>query len=350
MTTFLTTSGVIAWLAILVFFLIRYFSKKYRFARRAAKGYLGADLVSSTQQVIKEATEGQLQRDTIAEFTGHLLQRLTRIGMLTILIAITPLLILLAQTYLLNQQNKLLVGQNERFDVQNERINLQNNLIEAERRSSLVFLMSTVLDRVGEETPKAKIQIGRDSSKFRLSKSLIGRIVALSKSFRPYKRLDTDTLNHVLISPERGQFLISLLESNLDSYTMSSITEYGDFDYAEIQNYSCEGAFLHGISFHSAQLQNTDFASSNMGKCDLTNANLTNANLPYADLSYSNLKGANLTNANMAGTNLTGAAFNILDISKAKRLIQLVISPERQKELDSLKAVKPCLFTYEGCK
>jgi len=46
------------------------------------------------------------------------------------------------QLVLMETQNDLLVGQNSRIDTQNYRLNLQNNLIEADRRSSLVFLMS----------------------------------------------------------------------------------------------------------------------------------------------------------------------------------------------------------------
>jgi len=120
------------------------------------------------------------------------------------------------QIGLMGTQNSLLFGQNSRIDTQNYRINIQNNLIEADRRSSLIFLMSNILDRVNEEVKVQKLSVPygidndsitilKDNFKFHLSNPLIGRIIALSRAFRPYKLLAGDTLSTELVSPERGQ-------------------------------------------------------------------------------------------------------------------------------------------------
>ena len=212
----------------------------------------------------------------------------------------------------------LIFKQNDLLNTQNERIDLQNNLLEAERRSSLIFLMSNVLDKVDDEIKeqrddfKRKLESVPDSVKYSLSKPLISRIVALSRSLRPYRMMEGDTLSE-LVSPERGQLFISLMENGLDSLTQNTIMENGDFSYTVI------------------------------GKIDLSGA----------ELSQANLRGAYLHETNLVWADLIWA-----DLSRAIGLEKELLAQTRTlyncknlpSELEAaLKKEKPCLFTKEGC-
>lgn len=98
------------------------------------------------------------------------------------------------QVYLLYNQNKLL-------NIQNTKIDIQNSLMEAERRGSLIMLMSNIVDQMSEEindqkrdTLNKNPNADLSSVLYELSPPLIGRIAALSQGFRPYKTIQNDSL------------------------------------------------------------------------------------------------------------------------------------------------------------
>ena len=99
--------------------------------------------------------------------------------------------------------------QNKLIEKQNYRVEQQTHLIEASRRSSQMFVMSDVLSDLNKELENPK-NIDR-----KISKTLTGRIISLSSAMKPYKYLENDTLIKRALSPERGQLLITLLESNI---------------------------------------------------------------------------------------------------------------------------------------
>ncbi|MEM9920824.1 MAG: pentapeptide repeat-containing protein [Bacteroidota bacterium] len=304
-----------------------------------------------------------------------------------------------SQLSLMGVQNNLLTGQNLRIDTQNIRINIQNNLLEADRRSSLVFLMSNILDKVDDEIKEQKTAIKGnlgsvpDSIKYSLSKPLINRIVALSKAFNPYKILEADTLSNKLVSPERGQLFIALMENNLDSITQNTIVQRGNFSNAIIDQVNLRGAYLRradlrgaylrgaylrgadlrraylfgadlfGADLRGADLRGADLRRAYLNVADLNEADLRRAYLHGADLNGADLHGAYLNGAYLRGADLRGADLrraylNVADLSEAKSITtqQLLkaktlyksqnLDPTIKKELE---AQKPCLFTKEGC-
>ncbi len=190
--------------------------KKWNFIKRLAGigswFFLGGDLKQSIKQLVVEvrAKDQTISDDTLGNVLAHGAWRLTRIGCFAILVAIIPVAIFIVQTTLLYYQN-------QKIDAQNIRLDQQTNLQEAERRSSLVFLFSNVMDAVDREL-RDKTNPSR-----KLSKPLRGRIIALSRRLEPYKYLtEGDTLSAKPLSPERGQLLINLVESDLDSVTYGS--------------------------------------------------------------------------------------------------------------------------------
>lgn len=125
---------------------------------------------------------------------------------------------------------------------QNQYIIEQNVLQESARRSALVFELSSILDEIDEELDDAGIEKGAIQTRgkndeagskpiegrprrrdidnpplYRLSARLTGRIVALSRSLRPYRFLDDNgVLQEKSLSPERAQLLLSLMDSGID--------------------------------------------------------------------------------------------------------------------------------------
>jgi len=206
-------------------------------------------------------------------------------------------------TVLLFNQNKLLTRQNELLNRQNYRLDQQTYLQEAGRRSSLIFLMGNLLDAIDREL---KSDVGRPGVRD-LSPQIIGQIVALSTSLRPYRYLENDSLIDREISPERGQLLLSLVNSEIDNSTLRRIFLTGDFSYAELGGVMLAGEYLGGINLREA----------NLSKTDLQGADLTGADLNRADLSGAILAGAQLTKANLSDTDLREAIIEQTDFRGA---------------------------------
>ncbi len=206
-------------------------------------------------------------------------------------------------TVLLFNQNTLLVRQNELLNRQNFRLDQQTYLQEAGRRSSLIFLMGNLLDAIDREL---KADVGRPGVRD-LSPQIIGQIVALSNSLRPYRYLENDSLIARETSPERGQLLLSLVNSEIDNGSLGRIFRNADFSYAELGEVVLAGEYLGGINLREA----------NLSKTDLNGANLTGADLNRADLSGAILAGVNLTKANLSDTDLREAIIEATDFRGA---------------------------------
>ncbi|MBL7809344.1 MAG: pentapeptide repeat-containing protein [Saprospiraceae bacterium] len=243
-------------------------------------------------------------------------------------------------TMLLYNQNKLLTQQNILLQSQNYRLDQQTYLQEADRRSSLIFLMGNLLDAMDREL---KNDVGKPGVRD-LSPQIIGRVVALSKSLRPYRYLESDSLVSRELSPERGQLLVSIVNSQIDQTTLRRIFQFSDFSSADLKGAVLSGEFLSSINLSRADLagatlDETDLSQANLSGADLSDAIFARANLKdarfrqstlvrayleSADLSQANFYGSDLreaslvgallkqthfTGANLSGANLSGATF-----------------------------------------
>ena len=160
----------------------------------------------------------------------------------------------------------VLIEQNELLKNQNKKISQQTALQEAERRSSYMFLMGNLFDEMNRELREDYNKKGvRD-----FSSQLIGQIAALSAGLKPYKSLQGDSLSEKF-SPERGQLLLMLVNSDLSDSTYQKIYSVTDFSFADLSGYILSNANLEG-----AHLFNANFYGTN-----LFNANLKNACLLY---------------------------------------------------------------------
>jgi len=257
---------------------------KDRLLKASIKGvgiWAGADLKNSFNIVFEELPN--VSKKSFAQLSASIAKRLTRIGLFTLLFAVIPALVLLVQTTILFQQN-------QKLERQNQKIQQQVYLEEASRRNNLVFLMDNVLDIVHEELYDSK----------NLTQSTTARIKSLMYGFRPYKFLEGEQLTEPL-SPEKGQFLLALIHSDISTKSMQEIFT------ASFNNIYLKDANLFGVS-----LENIDIPFSDLQGADLWQSNLKNANLHKVNLSYSKLGKANLTHtdvrfAQLDHANLTDA-------------------------------------------
>lgn len=264
----------------------------------------GKGLKNSVLRLYEELPNN-VSKNTMADVSSHIIWRITRIGIFAIAAAIIPILILMLQTIILSTQNEKLDYQNQLIQNQNVRLDQQVQLDESYRRSSFIFLMSNIMDKVDEE-------LKRPANRSReLSNELIGRIAALSQALLPYRYLENDELTPQPLSPERGQLLFALVNSLLDRPTYDKIFEKSNFSYADLKQANFTGAYLRNINlayahFPDAVFTDTDLEFAILSDADLSDTHLENVNLSGAQLRRVKLNNAEIVNANFANANLQG--------------------------------------------
>lgn len=226
------------------------------------------------------------------------------------------------------QANHLLSQQNSKIDVQNQ-------LAEASRRASLIVELTSINERIDSYRKE-------NTDDVTLPKSLIGRIVALSKSLRPYQYISyqtddlssfgspfqgshqSDNSNNVnlverALSPERGQLLLTLANANINNF--NDLIDGGvDFRYSDLR-----GVTLRSAKLIKADLQFADFRGANLFKMQFSGSDLEQARFDGASLlgvnfgtensdttrlSKSSFRGARLNSANFVGAALSDADFS----------------------------------------
>jgi len=267
--------------------------------------FIGWDLKNSVRKLFIEIEKGKINNQTLADVATHTLWRFTRIGMFAIFAAILPSLILGFQAYLLK--------------IQYNRLEQQTYLQEAERRSSLVFLFNNVMDKIDEElkdtTNKKKI----------LSPQLISRITSLSRGLKPYNYLENDEIIEDALSPERGQLLVNLAQSELNGNSLFKIFRNGDFSFADLKGANLPSAELKQVNLFKADLSGVMFSNGEMIGAKIYHANLTAANFMDSDLrgarlNRSNLHGTNFREADLRGVNFENAIFGEIEFTRYQSL------------------------------
>lgn len=289
--------------------------RKIWFLKKGAGFFLGSSLKNSLRKTINEISEkGRVHKETMADLITNIIKRFTRVGLFTVFVALIPLIILFYQTWLLNNQNEKLDIQNELIVSQNKRITVQANLEDSNRRNNLLILMDNLLNKINEDLKDTTLLGG-------ISRSTFVRIVALNQGFQPYRVLDVfngqnnkDTLVLTkLISPERGQLLLSISNIGIENDLLTLLFARTRFDYAFLNNSVLDTTYLGNVQLKYANLDSASLTGSNMVLADLENASLVRSRLHYTDLSNSNLYEADLRRAWVLGTKLEDA-----DLRKVK--------------------------------
>ncbi|WP_298423237.1 pentapeptide repeat-containing protein [uncultured Kordia sp.] len=294
--------------------------QKFWILKKWATFFIGVRLKKSILNALDEFdTNKNLSKDTVADLASNIIWRFTRIGIITLLIALLPTILLFQQNQLIKSQNKLFGVQNEKVQLQNDLIKKQNKridqqtfLTEASRRSSQMFIMGEVLSDINEELESA------NNEERVLSNALVGRIISLSMAMKPYRYLENDSLIQKPLSPERGQLLISLIESRMDSLLfINRIIKNANFNYAELQSANMKDANLKW-----ADLRASNFKHANLGGADLTFADLSDSDMSFAKMIGGTFFETDFSNANLHGANfgsakLIEANFNYADLTDA---------------------------------
>ena len=232
----------------------------------------------------------------------------------------------LASSFLFFKQNEFSKNQIHQVDKQSAE---QLELIASTRKSNALVLMNSLFEKIDKELKNNPEKI--------LSDQLIERIAALNYSFEPYRYFIGNQLSEKKWSPERGQLLLMLAKTNIDSSSFNQIKQKTSF----------LGADLRGANLTGADLSNTDLRGANFNNAILTGANLSNTilekaslqktnlekvisqktNFKHSDIRWSNLhlaemieadlSGANLSNTNLKKVNLTGAILKWANLNNA---------------------------------
>jgi len=305
--------GILAFIFLIVWIILRLVYGKNWLIGSGKDALVGSDLISAINQTLDELPNPS--KPTLSKLGGHLVYRFTRLGIIGLFLASIPIFLLWQQNRKMDIQTQMMDIQNDKMEVQNKKINIQNSLIEAERRSSLVFLMSNVLDKVDDEIKEQQRELKSndfevvENIEYSLSKPLVSRIIALSKTFEPYHMLDGDSLSSHLTSPERGQLFNALMGVALDSITQNDIVYKGDFSFADIGNISIEGANLVNANLHKAKFMQANLQNANLSYAFLEEAKLYYSTLTGVDFRNAYVYKANLNDSKLEGANLEGALF-----------------------------------------
>lgn len=286
---------------------------------------LGRGLKKSLKKFYSETPN----RENTAEVTAHLIWRLFKIELLTILLGFIPIAILVIQTFLINsqtnlfhQQNSLVEKQLKQIEKQNSLFENQNNLLgqqtakleqqttlsESNRRSSLIFLMSNVLDKLDDELKK--------NTERRISTELSARIISLSNSFKPYFILEGNRLSEKRLSPERGQLLVALVKSNLNNEDFAyNILASSNFSYSDLRNVDLRDAIITNSRLNSSNFSNATLAGSSFKLSILEDSNFSGADLRNVDFQSTYLCNANFENADLTGANFKNSVINLKKIN-----------------------------------
>lgn len=294
-------------------------SKERGFYTSLFKKTIDKNLEKDSEKLLDELKKLDPSKETINNFAISFANQIFKYRFYGLVLAIIPFTFLVIQTCLIGNQNNLIKRQNEKIEEQNIKIEKQVYLEEASRRNNLVLLMDNILEKVNDEIDKGNSI---------LSKPLIGRISALSQGFQPYYFLEDSTnLTKRKYSPERGQFLLALANSSIDTTTMDDIYNKATFRSAYLRGAKLRGLYLRNVDLWRADLQRADLGCADLQGAhlidvDLRRAHLWDADLQGAHLIDSDLQGAGLWDADLQGAdlmdaNLQGANLALADLQEA---------------------------------
>jgi len=300
--------------------------------------FIGNNLKNNILKLINEINQKNITKDTIANLASSVIKRVTRVGIFTIIIGFIPLILLYNQNRLLNIQNDKISEQTILFNKQTELIDQQLLLSEASRRSGQMVLLSEILKDINTELEK------KDNLERILSNSLVGRIISLTESTKPYRYLENGVLIEKPLSPERGQLLFAIAESKIDtSFVRQNIFNRANFYYSDLKNYdlfnfylagahlnysnlsnstirNCDfsGSEINAVDFSNAKIRHSSFYKSNMLHVNFNNATIYSSSFKKSNISYTNFQEAMIYKVSFEQANLSEAIFNDATISSTR--------------------------------
>tara|TARA_R110002124_G_scaffold17532_3_gene73486 strand:- start:371576 stop:372832 length:1257 start_codon:yes stop_codon:yes gene_type:complete len=194
------------------------------------------------------------------------------------LLAFLSLVVLTWQTFVLLDQNVLLTDQNKK-------INQQSYLIEAQRRSSLQFEISEILNRIDDELKRDNVGLRE------LSPELKSRIIAATVSMKPYRSYENDSLQSPY-SYEKGQFFVALINSKIHEDDLNEIFDQGNFSNMILNNVVLgrynDPLFITQLEIANSRFNDVEFRDFDIKKIDFVDCVFDGCRFfgKYSDLSF----------------------------------------------------------------
>jgi hypothetical protein len=133
--TILYYTGIATWSGIILWLLLRLVFGRNWMLKVGSNLFLGSGLLQSAKKLKDEIKEGDINDDTVTEVAVRVFWRLTRLGVIGLIIAGLPVWLLFNQNRLIDDQNdllgeqtKLIKAQTDLLGSQDKRLELQNRL------------------------------------------------------------------------------------------------------------------------------------------------------------------------------------------------------------------------------
>lgn len=242
--------------------------------------------------------------------------------------------------WLIQQERRSLQSENQ---LSLHQLSLDSLMLHRQVQMQQAQLMMDFLEEVRFELDK--------SAGTALEEEFIDRLARISADFEPYPLQLADKDSSLLLSPERGKLLQSLLSMEMDSTVFGRIKKKVSFAHAELQGVNlkgidlshadlraaylskailnelrCRNCNLHGVDFTAAKANAADFTGSNMRRaifhwteakeiilrsCMLDGADMANAGMENADLSESMYQWGEMEGANLSGASILKVDFKM---------------------------------------
>ena len=315
------------------------------FVKRLGTFIAGPSLSTSIKNTINEFNEKKtLSTETVSDLSANIIKRFTRVGIFTLIIGLTPTILLFWQNSLIQKQNiklqqqtELFIEQTKLLSNQNEKIQDQTILTEASRRSTQMFIMGEVLSDMNKELSGKKV------GDRKLSDGLLARMISLSAAMRPYRFIENDVLISRPLSPERGQLLMALTNSRLDTSYLRQVVPLFNFQYADLRDIELSDAFLPQIDLSYSDLSNSNFYNINFDKAIMRNVVLDSALI----IGNSILRDIYISESSLVNTALNGS------LEHANIILSQLRSASIEGNIDSMGIMGCEIFELElnsGCE
>ena len=184
---------------------------------------------------------------------------------------------------------------------------------EAIRQNGMMELMSHVLNKM-----EADLQQHPDRM---LSDTMIRQIASLSYALTSYQYTDQDSTTPFPLSTARGQLLLMLANTEMDTLSFQKILSETSF----------AGAVLEGADLSNLNLSRIDLRGARLKDCNLTGTILRNANLESISMWGAILNKADLTGANISSADLGWSELNDAILVKSDLHDAVLISSKLRK-------------------
>ncbi len=146
MQYFLFISGIVFWGILIVVISVKMLFGEDWLKKFGIHFFSLKELNNSVEQLIREAPNN-IKDTTVARISAALFWRITRIGLLTVIVTMFPIILLFRQNQLISSQNKLFELQNEKVEQQTKLFNSQNKLFAKQTRPYIIIEQPTELAR-----------------------------------------------------------------------------------------------------------------------------------------------------------------------------------------------------------